>query len=61
MVDSITDKWELLVIPCEKKKRLFRGISHSTSFIEEILFKQANRAWLQKSIYRIYASRGIMT
>lgn len=34
MVDPVTDKWELLVIPREKKKRFFRGISHSISFRE---------------------------
>lgn len=32
MVDPVTDKWELLVIPREKK--IFRGISHSISFRE---------------------------
>lgn len=61
MVDSLTDKRELLVVPREKKKKKTFFVKFAISFLlERFCSSKQTAAWLQESIYRIYASKDIV-
>lgn len=55
MVDSVIDN--IGIVSDTSLKNTFCG----NFFEKEILFRQANMTWLQEPIYRIYASRDVMT